>query len=70
MIKLADEYEAYIDEILGDCFNEYKFHMEFYSEWITTNLPADITLGELWENKWTVIYTRLLPIILLVERLI
>lgn len=50
MVKLADEYEEYIDEILGDCFNEYKFHMEFYSEWITTNLPADITLEELWKN--------------------
>ena len=46
--KLVDEYETYLDSIIGEYFDDYKFYMEFFSEWVTSNLPQDIKLEELW----------------------
>ena len=49
MVKLTDDYEAYIDPIIGEYFEEYKFYIEFDSEWLTSNLPADSKLEDLWQ---------------------
>ena len=49
MVKLTDDYEAYIDPIIGEYFDDYKFYLEFNSEWITSNLPPDTQLEDLWE---------------------
>ena len=49
MVKLTDDYEAYIDPIIGEYFDEYKFYIEFDSEWLTSNLPADSKLEDLWQ---------------------
>lgn len=49
MVKLTDEYEAYIDPIIGEYFDEYKFYVRFNSEWLTNNLPPDTKLEDLWE---------------------
>ena len=49
MVKLTDDYEAYIDPIIGEYFEEYKFYIEFDSEWLTSNLPADSKLENLWQ---------------------
>ena len=51
MIKLIEEYEAYVEEIINDYYKDYKFFMEFHSEWITSNLPSDIQLEDLWNLK-------------------
>ena len=51
MIKLTEEYEAYIDPIIDEYFDEYKFYMDFNSEWMTNNLPADTKLEDLWELR-------------------
>lgn len=56
MVKLTDEYEAYIDPIIGEYFDEYKFYMEFDSEWLTSNLPADTELEDLWKLNVNVDY--------------
>ncbi|MDE5967444.1 MAG: hypothetical protein K2G89_11500 [Lachnospiraceae bacterium] len=47
MAKLTEEYEAYVDDIIGQYFDEYKFYMEFYSEWLTNNLPPDTRVEDL-----------------------
>lgn len=51
MIKLTEEYEAYIDPIIDEYFDEYKFYIDFNSEWLTNNLPADTKLEDLWGLK-------------------
>ena len=51
MVKLTDDYEAYIDPIIGEYFEEYKFYIEFDSEWLTSNLPSDSKLEDLWELR-------------------
>ncbi len=56
MLKLRDEYEAYIDPIIDEYFDEYKFYMDFDSEWITSNIPADAKLDDLWELDANVDY--------------
>ena len=56
MLKLRDEYEAYIDPIIDEYFDEYKFYMDFDSEWITSNIPADAKLKDLWELDANVDY--------------
>ena len=56
MLKLRDEYEAYIDPIIDEYFDEYKFYMDFDSEWITSNIPADAKLEDLWELDANVDY--------------
>ncbi len=49
MVKLTDDYEAYIDPIIGEYFEEYKFYVRFNSEWLTNNLAPDTELEDLWE---------------------
>lgn len=49
MVKLTDDYEAYIDPIIGEYFDEYKCYVRFDSEWLTNNLPTDTQLEDLWE---------------------
>ncbi|MCM1235649.1 MAG: hypothetical protein NC489_36595 [Ruminococcus flavefaciens] len=50
MVKLTDEYEAYVDPIIGEYFDEYKFYVRFQSEWLTGgNLAPDTKLEDLWE---------------------
>lgn len=49
MVKLTDDYEAYIDPIIGEYFEEYKFYVRFNSEWLTSNLAPDTKLENLWE---------------------
>ncbi len=49
MVKLSDDYEAYIDPIIGEYFEEYKFYVRFNSEWLTNNLAPDTKLEDLWE---------------------
>ena len=51
MIKLTEDYEAYIDPIIDEYFDEYKFYIDFNAEWMTNNLPADTQLEDLWEMK-------------------
>ena len=49
MVKLTDDYEAYIDPIIREYFDEYKFYVRFNSEWLLNNLPPDTKLEDLWE---------------------
>ncbi len=49
MIKLKDEYEAYLEPMIDEYFDDYKFYLEFHSEWITNNLPPDTKVEDLWE---------------------
>lgn len=35
MIRLTDEYASYVDEIIDEYFDDYKFYLEFSSEWMT-----------------------------------
>ena len=51
MIKLRDDYEAYVDPIIDEYFDEYKFYIDFDSEWMTSNIPANAKLEDLWELK-------------------
>ena len=51
MIKLTEEYEAYIAPIIDEYFDEYKFYLDFNAEWLTNNLPADTKLEDLWGLK-------------------
>ena len=51
MVKLTDEYEAYIDPIIDEYFDEYKFYVRFDSEWLTNNLPPDTKVEDLWEMR-------------------
>ena len=56
MVKLTDDYEAYLDEIIDEYFDDYKFYLEFDSEWITSNLPPDTTVEDLWDLRANVDY--------------
>ena len=56
MVKLADDYEAYIDPIIGKYYDTYFFHVEFISEWLTDNILPDTTLDELLSYKVDVGY--------------
>ncbi|MCM1157336.1 MAG: hypothetical protein NC300_10955 [Bacteroidales bacterium] len=47
MVRLTDEYEAYIEPIIGKYYDEYKFYVRFDSEWLTNNLPVDIKVKDL-----------------------
>ncbi len=51
MVRLTGEYEEYVGNIIGEYFDEYKFFIEFYSEWITEELPLNMHLEDLWELK-------------------
>jgi len=56
MVKLSDEYEAYVDEIIDEYFDDYKFYLEFDSEWMTSNLPPDTEVEDLFELSANVDY--------------
>lgn len=56
MVRLTEEYEAYIDPIIDEYFDEYKFYIDFYSEWLTNDLPADTQLEDLWNMQANVDY--------------
>ena len=56
MVRLTEEYEAYIDPIIDEYFDEYKFYIDFYSEWLMNNLPPDTELEDLWELETNVDY--------------
>lgn len=56
MIKLRDDYEAYVDPIIDEYFDEYKFYIDFDSEWMTSNIPANAKLEDLWELKANIDY--------------
>ena len=56
MVKLTDDYEAYVDEIIDEYFDDYKFYLEFDSEWITSNLPPDTTVEDLFQLRANVDY--------------
>lgn len=62
MVKITKEYEDYVDTILAEYFDEYKFYMDFSSEWITNSLPPDTKLEDLWGLQANVDYP--LPTIL------
>ena len=47
MVQLAREYEQRIDEIIDETFDDYKFFLEFHSEWLTNNLPVGTTVDDL-----------------------
>ena len=49
MVRLLKDYEAYLDPIIGEYFDEYKFYMTVSAEWVTNSLPPDTTLEDLWE---------------------
>lgn len=49
MVKLTDDYEAYLDKIIGEYFNEYKLYLTFNSEWLTNNLSPNTRLEDLWK---------------------
>ncbi len=51
MVRLKGEYEEYGGNIIGEYFDEYKFYMSFSSEWVTSSLPVDTHLEDLWELK-------------------
>lgn len=56
MIKLTDEYAACVDEIIDEYFDDYKFYLEFSSEWVTVNLPPDTKVEDLFELRANVDY--------------
>ena len=56
MIKLTDEYAACVDEIIDEYFDDYKFYLEFFSEWVTVNLPPDTKVEDLFELRANVDY--------------
>lgn len=49
MVRLTEEYEAYVAPIIDEYFDEYKFYIDFNAEWLTNNLPTDTQLEDLWE---------------------
>lgn len=51
MVKLTDEYEAYLDKIIGEYFNEYKLYLTLDSEWLTSNLSPNTRLEDLLTLK-------------------
>ncbi|MBO5087395.1 MAG: hypothetical protein J6C01_01860 [Lachnospiraceae bacterium] len=51
MVRLTEEYEAYVDPIIDEYFDEYKFYIDFNAEWLRNNLSADTKLEDLWELK-------------------
>lgn len=56
MVKIGDEYAAYVDRIIDESFDDYKFFLEFDSEWITSNLPPDTKVEDLFELSANVDY--------------
>ncbi|MCI8509983.1 MAG: hypothetical protein HFJ06_15735 [Lachnospiraceae bacterium] len=56
MIRLTDEYASYVDEIIDEYFDDYKFYLEFSSEWMTNELPADTKVEDLLELRANVDY--------------
>lgn len=56
MVKLIDDYETYVDEIIDEHFDDYKFYLDFNSEWITSNLPPDTTVEDLFQLRANVDY--------------
>lgn len=49
VVRLTEEYEAYVDPIIDEYFDQYKFYIDFNAEWLTNNLPTDTQLEDLWE---------------------
>ena len=56
MIRLTDEYASYVDEIIDEYFDDYKFYLEFSSEWMTNELPADTKVEDLLKLRANVDY--------------
>lgn len=56
MVKLRDDYENGVRKIIDEHFKDYKFYLDFYSEWITNNLPPDTQLDDLWNYSANVDY--------------
>ncbi|MCM1235651.1 MAG: hypothetical protein NC489_36605 [Ruminococcus flavefaciens] len=56
MVKLTDDYAVYVDQIIDEYFDDYKFFLEFNSEWITSNLPSDTKVEDLFELRANVDY--------------
>ncbi len=56
MVKLSDDYAACVDEIIDEYFDDYKFYLEFDSEWITSNLPPDTKVEDLFKLSANVDY--------------
>ncbi len=56
MVKLSDDYAACVDEIIDEYFDDYKFYLEFDSEWMTNNLPPDTKVEDLFELRANVDY--------------
>ena len=56
MVRLLKDYEAYLDPIIGEYFDEYKFYMTVSAEWVTNSLPPDTTLEDLWKMSAGVDY--------------
>ena len=48
MVKLRDDYENAVRKIIDEHFSDYKFYLEFESEWVTKSLPPDTQLEDLW----------------------
>ena len=51
MVKLTKDYEKHLDEVICKYYKEYKFYVEFYSEWLPDNLPPDIKFEDLKDLK-------------------
>ncbi len=56
MIRLTDEYASYVDEIIDEYFDDYKFYLEFSSEWMINELPADTKVEDLLKLRANVDY--------------
>ena len=61
VVRLTEEYEAYVGEIINIYYKDYKFFVEFHGEWITNNLTSNTELNDLWKLKPNVDYP--LPVI-------
>ncbi|MCI8509981.1 MAG: hypothetical protein HFJ06_15725 [Lachnospiraceae bacterium] len=45
-----------MDEIIDEYFDDYKFYLEFSSEWMTSQLPADTKVEDLFKLRANVDY--------------
>ena len=51
VVKLIPELREYISDVVGDYFPENKVYVDFYKEWIRSNLDKDFSLEEVLNNK-------------------
>ncbi len=51
MVKLTEDYEKHLDEVICKYYKEYKFFVKFRSEWLPDNLPATIKFEDLENLK-------------------